>query len=209
MKDAFSKLINRIFATKKSQITVFVIMVVALIAVLVLVFCLSNGITLRASSNVTAFDLKNIGELATQSGFFTEVNVIDDAKKLFNWNIPFTASKYVFSYDGVIKAGIDFKEIEWSTNETDKTVNVKLPEAKILSETLKEDSLEIYDEKQSVFTPLTLTDIQESRQEMLRELEQTAKENGLLEQAEENAKVLVTGFLAPRYNPAEYTYVFE
>lgn len=205
----FSNLLNWLAATKKRQTAVLAVAVVAVILAVALVVYVSSTSALQTKSNVTAFDLKNIGELATQSGFFTEVNVIDDAKKLFDWNIPFTSSKYVFSYDGVIKAGIDFAEIEWSVSEQNKTVNIRLPESKILSRELKEDSLEIYDERQSVFTPLTLTDIQESRLEMLEELEQTAQENGLLDQANENAKVLVTGFLAGLYNPAEYTYVFE
>lgn len=197
---------GKIFSGGKRRI---ILLVVALLVVAALVVYLSSVVAFQTQSNTTAFDLKNIGELATQSGFFTEVNVIDDAKKLFNWNIPFTTSKYIFSYDGVIKAGIDFAQIEWSTDETNKSVNVKLPQPKVLSKELKEDSLEIYDERQSVFTPLTLTDIQQSRQEMLAELEQTAKENGLLEQASENAKVLITGFLGAKYSPAEYTYVFE
>ncbi len=197
---------GKIFSGGKRRI---ILLVVALLVVAALVVYLSSVVAFQTQSNTTAFDLKNIGELATQSGFFTEVNVIDDAKKLFNWNIPFTTSKYIFSYDGVIKAGIDFAQIEWSADETNKTVNVRLPQSKVLSKELKEDSLEIYDERQSVFTPLTLTDIQQSRQEMLAELEQTAKENGLLEQASENAKVLITGFLGAKYSPAEYTYVFE
>lgn len=204
-----SKLLDWFAATKKRQTIILVVAVLAVILALALVVYMSSINAFQAKSNVSALGLKDIGELATQSGFFTEVNVIDDAKKFFEWNIPFTSSKYVFSYDGVIKAGIDFAEIELSVSEEDKTVNIKMPESRILSRELKEDSLEIYDERQSVFTPLTLTDIQESRLEMLEELEQTAKENGLLDQANENAKVLVTGFLAALYSPAEYTYVFE
>ena len=204
-----STFLDWLAATKKRQTVVLVVAVVAVILALALVVYMSSADAFKAESNVSALGLKDIGELATQSGFFTEVNVIDDAKKFYDWNIPFTSSKYVFSYDGVIKAGIDFSEIELSVSEEDKTVNIKMPESKFLSRELKEDSLEIYDERQSVFTPLTLTDIQESRMEMLEELEQTAQANGLLDQANENAKVLVTGFLAALYNPAEYTYVFE
>ena len=74
---------------------------------------------------------------------------------------------------------------------------------------MKEDSLKIYDERQSIFTPLTLSDVQASRQEMLEEIEQTAIKNGLLEAAEENAKILVQGFLASVCDPAIYRYTFE
>ena len=183
-------------------------LVVILLAIIFIIHLSSTG-AFRAESNTTAFDLKDIGELATQSGYFTVVNVIDDAKKLGNWSIPFTSSKYIFSYDGEIKAGIDFAEIEWSVDETSKTVTVRLPESKILGKLLKEDSLKIYDERQSIFTPLTLSDVQASRQEMLEEIEQTAINNGLLEAAEENAEILVQGFLASVCDPAIYHYTFE
>ena len=40
--------------------------------------------------------------------------------------IPFTQSKYIFSYDVEVKAGFDFTQIEWSLN--DHTIEVKLQE---------------------------------------------------------------------------------
>lgn len=190
------------------RITLVLALIVLILAIL-LALRLTGGDALHVQSNTTAFDLRDIGELATQGGFFTVVNVIDDAQKLWKWTIPFTSSKYIFSYDGVIKAGIDFADVEWDADEASKTVTVRLPEPKILDKNLKEDSLKIYDERQSIFTPLTLSDIQASRQEMLEELEQTALNNGLLEEAAENAKVLVRGFLASAYDPSVYSFAFE
>lgn len=189
------------------RITLILALVVLVLAIF-LVLRFSGDGAFRAQSKTTAFDLRDIGELATQGGFFTVVNVIDDARMLWKWTIPFTSSKYIFSYDGVIKAGIDFSEIQWEADELSKTVTVQLPQPKILDKLLKEDSLKIYDERQSIFTPLTLSDIQASRQEMLAELEKTATENGLLDEAEENAKILVKGFLSAAYDTATYRYVF-
>lgn len=203
------KVCGKIFESEKNKMTFLVVSAVLLLAVILLVVYLLIGSGFGASSRVSAFGLENIGELATQSGYFTEVNVIEDSKQLFNHNIPFTSSKYIFSYDGIIKAGIDFAQIEWNVDEATKTVHVKLPPAKVLSREFLEDSLEIYDERQSVFTPLSLSDIQTSRQEMLKSIEESATKNGLLEQAGENAKLLVTGFLSASFNPNEYSYVFE
>lgn len=209
MLEKLEGIVRKTAQNKHRAQVVLILVVVVLILAVILVLRLSGSKAFRADSKVTAFDLKDIGELATQGGFFTVVNVIDDSQRIGSWSIPFTASKYIFSYDGVIKAGMDFGEINWDADESSKTVTVQLPEAKILSNILKEDSLKIYDERQSIFTPLTLSDIQASRQEMLAELEQTATENGLLEQAGENAKTLIKGFLSGAYNPNEYSYVFE
>ena len=59
-------------------------------------------------------------------------------KELFGADIPFTNSKYIYSYGITIKAGFDFNEIEW--NEKGNTIEVKLPEVKILSSEIDQDS---------------------------------------------------------------------
>lgn len=197
------------FKDKFKRWVILAVVAVLLIVSLTIAIRLSDGLAFHAESKVSDFGLKDIGELATQSGFFTVVNVIDDSKKIGNWSVPFTSSKYIFSYDGVIKAGIDFAEIEWTLDEPTKTIKILLPEPKIISRLLDEDSLKIYDERNNIFTPLSLGDIQNSRQEMLAEIEETARKNGLLEEAGENAKVLIKGFLGAIYDPTEYTYTFE
>lgn len=163
----------------------------------------------HAKSRMTEFGMQDIGELATQSGYFTVVNVMDDSVKLWGWSVPLTESKYIFSYDGVAKAGLDFSQLEYSVNDTKKEISVRLPEVRLLSIEIQEDSLEIYDETHNIFTPLGLSDVQESRLSMLDEIETKALENGLLDQATENAKVLIRGFLAGRYDPDEYQFSFS
>ena len=78
-----------------------------------------------SESQTTKIGFENIGELATQSSYCTQVNVTDSSKKLFGADIPFTNSKYKFSYGITIKAGFDFNEIEW--NEKGNTNEVKQP----------------------------------------------------------------------------------
>lgn len=183
---------------------VVVLLCVALFAVTVW----STGV-LRTKSRMTSFGLKDVGELATQSGYFTVVNVIDDSVELWGWSVPLTASKYIFSYDGTVKAGLDFAKLQYKVNELTKEIVVSLPEMEILSVELQEDSLVIYDESHNIFTPLGLNDIQEARLTMVDEIRKRALENGLLEQAASNAQKLISGFLSGQYDPNEYHIVFE
>ena len=44
---------------------------------------------------------------------------------------------------------------------------------------------------------------------MIDEIRTKALDNGLLDQAAENAKVLIKGFLSGSYNPNEYQFLFE
>ena len=47
----------------------------------------------------------------------TEVNVTEDVRKLFGIDIPFTQSKYIYSYNVIVKAGYDFGEIRYEVKK--------------------------------------------------------------------------------------------
>lgn len=160
-------------------------------------------------SRTTNFGLKNIGELATQAGYFTNVQVIKDSRELLGVTLPFTQSKYIYSYDGVIKAGIDFAEIVVEPDEAAHIVRVTLPEVKLLSVEVDQESFQIYDESKSIFTPLELTKINQSFIKLKEKVKNTALANGILENTRANAETLVKGFLASAFDPDIYKVEFR
>lgn len=164
--------------------------------------------TLQVNHRITKFGLNNVGELVTQTGYFTVVSVMDDSARLWGWSIPLTDSKYVFSYDGIVRAGRNFEKLKVFGNELLKEVKIYLPKIEILGIEILEDSLEIYDERHNIFTPLGLEDIRAARLSMIDKIEETAKKRGLFEQAKENAETLITGLLEQTYNPQVYKYIF-
>ena len=182
------------------------VIVLVILAATVLL-CTKNYLSAR--SRPVEFGLRNIGEFATQAGYYTNVQVIEDSQKFFGYNIPFTQSKYIFSYDGVIKAGVDFEDIAIAVDEVKKTVTVTIPGVKITSNEIDQGSLEVYDEKKSIFTPLSISDVNMSMTELKAEAEETAVGNGILENARSNAELLITGFLAAQFDPSEYEYIYE
>ena len=160
-----------------------------------------------SDSKTTKIGFEDIGEMATQSAYCTEVNVTEDAKELYGMRIPFTQSKYIYSYDIVIKAGYDFNEIEWK--EKNKTIEVKLPEAKVLSNELDMDSFKVYHEEESIFSKITLEENNDAVKKMKLNAQENAIANGLLENARSNAETMLTGFFADEYDLDEYKIVFE
>ena len=162
----------------------------------------------EVSSETVAMELRNIGELATQSGYYTNVQVIKSSRQLFGVDIPLTQSQFIFSYDGVVKAGVDFADIGIEVQEAEHRVTVTLPEVKVLSNEIDLDSLEIYDESNNIFHPLDIDDINISLIEMQEESEQKAIEDGLFESARDNAEALLRGMLAGFYDTQRYTIEF-
>ena len=187
----------------------FKLAIVALILLLILLMFLGVGSEEQYKSRTTDLGLKNIGELATQAGYFRNVQVIRGARDLWGVEIPFTQSSYIYSYDGVIKAGIDFEKVEINADNSTKEIHVKLPEVKVLNTTIDEDSLQVYDEQNSIYTPLTVSKMNESIADLKREAEETAIANGLLENARTNAEMLIRGYLTSVYDLQVYTIVFE
>ena len=184
-------------------------LVVILISITIIAAMLIQTRKNQVESRNIAFGLKDMGELVTQAGYFTNVQSSTSTRRLFGMDIPFTTSKYIYSYDGVVKAGLDFAGIEVQVDDANRTVTVRLPEIEILDVNIDNDSLKIYDESQSIFTPLHISDVNEAQIELKEQVRQTAIDNGILEEAEKNARTIISGFLSGTMDLKNYTIQFE
>ena len=164
------------------------------------------GSTIIHDGKTTKLGFEDIGELATQAAYCTEVNVTEGARELFGLTIPFTQSKYVYSYDVVIKAGLDFGEIDWTVGED--TITVRLPEIRILSSEIDLDSFRVYVENESIFRRISLEENNEAMKALQASAQENAVANGLLDNARANAETILTGFFAGEYDLSQYTLRF-
>ena len=186
-----------------------VALIVILICITIIAVMLIQTRKNQVESRTVAFGLKDMGKLVTQAGYFTNVQSNTSTRQLFGMDIPFTTSKYIYSYDGVVKAGLDFAKLEVQVDDASRTVAVKMPAIEILDVNIDNDSLKIYDESQSIFTPLHISDVNEAQIELKKQVEQTAIDNGILEEAEKNAKTIISGFLSGTVDLKNYTVTFE
>ncbi len=182
--------------------------ILALTTVLVLGLVRSRERTSYTSRTVE-MRLSDIGELVTQAGYFTNVQTISGSRELFGIEMPFTQSRYIYSYDGIIRAGMDFSDVKLDVSELTHKIYVTLPEVRIISVDLDESSLKVYDQQDSIFTPLKVETMNESMITMKDQARISAVENGILKNAEENARQLLKGFLAATYDLSVYEVVFR
>lgn len=190
---------------KKYLIKKVVMGIVILLGIIAIVMGVRSFISFE--SKTTKIGFENIGEFATQTAYCTTLESIDDSKDFFGAKIPFTQSKYIYSYDIAIKAGFNFEDIEWHIDG--KKIEVKLPEAKILSSEIDLDSFKIYEEEESIFNQITMTENNEAMKELKETAEEDAIANGLLENARANAETLLTSFFGNVYDLEDYEIVFE
>lgn len=182
---------------------------ISIIIILVVIVGIIIGVreVILIQNKTTKLGFKDIGELATQTAYCTSLNVIDSSRNLFGVTIPFTQSKYIYSYDTVIKAGFDFEAIEWDENGT--SIEVNLPEVKILSSEIDLNSFKIYHEQESIFNQITMTESNEAMKELKQKAEEDAITNGLLENARTNAEAILRGFFGKVYDLEKYEIIFK
>ena len=94
-------------------------------------------------------------------------------------------------------------------DDLQRKIRIKLPEIKILSTEIDEGSFKLYNESENILTPLRMSDVNQALTELKAKARETAEAHGIMENARENAKVLIRGFLAGCYDLTLYSVEFE
>ena len=165
-----------------------------------------------SDEKITEIGFENIGELATQSVTTTTVRVETKDLKLFNVSIPLTQSKYIYTYNTTIKAGINFSDVKWQLGDTDDTshnIYVDIPEVKTLSADIDLDSFKVLHEENNIFSPITLTEHNDSLIQLRENASSDAINSGLYDRALDNAKTILTSFISQVYPSNEYSIIFS
>lgn len=191
--------------TKKRRIKMGAI-VLAVLIIGAAVGCLVTS-HLTTEAKTTKIGFEDIGELDTQVAYFTVVDVIDDPREIFGVEVPFTKSKYIYSYDVVVKAGLDFEKMDWK--ETGGKIKVKMPEVYVTDSYIDEKSGRIYHEEESIFSPITLEEQMLARAELVETGVNDAIANGLYDKAKENAEKMLTSFFKQHDEYKDKEIVFE
>lgn len=173
--------------------------VAVLAAVLVVVFTAgavwSRGRTQPViTSDLLSQQLVSVSELATVEYHYTNMGKFENQADFYGWKVPLTRKSFIVSYDGVIRAGIDASDIQAEVRG--KTIQVTLPEAKILSHEINDDSIQIFDETRNIFNPLQISDYTGFTADQKAKIEQRALDNGLLTEARTRAADAVRDLLS-------------
>lgn len=168
---------------------------------------------IEITSEIIRDSLKDIGELVAQEYNYTEVSTFKNtqAAQLFGHsvNLPWTKASYIYSYDGIIKAGIDFTQIAIDKDDDVRKITATLPKSTIISHEFVNGSFELYDEKNNLFNPFSISDFDLSNTQLKESAEKKALEKGLLEQADANAEAMLTSFLQSGYDLHDYQIIIK
>ena len=147
------------------------------------------------SSETVESSIKEAKELTTLKYHYKNIASFENSQEFQGFKLPFTTKRFLYTYAGVIHAGVDLDKVKVDVNNEDKIVSVTLPKSKILSHDIDENSVMFYDEKNSIFNPLELEDYSNFRKEEEAKVEKEAIDKGLLDEAYEQSKKAVEDIL--------------
>ncbi|WP_312942685.1 DUF4230 domain-containing protein [Oscillibacter sp.] len=129
--------------------------------------------------------LEEISELASVSWSYTNMAQFENKNVFYGMTLPFTTKKFILTYDGEIKVGVDLRKAAVDISGTE--IHIRLPQAEILSHEIDENSVEVFDEKSSIFNPFTVEDFTAFQSDQKAAMEKKAVEKGLLKEGREKA----------------------
>jgi hypothetical protein len=140
-------------------------------------------------------EILDIGELATVEYMFTDAAKYSQTMQYKDWDIPFTEKSFVLKWNGIIKAGVNLQAVKITVDKENKRITVTLPKAEILSYQVDTDSIEVLDERDSIFNTLTIEDKKKFDIDTEETMRQRAIDNGLLDKAWANAREIIKRLL--------------
>ena len=152
------------------------------------------------SAHTVITEVLPVSEYVSLAYHYTSVVKDINVKDIRGWTIPFTTRKYIFTYDGKIKLGIDGKQIRVEVEGEDGSPNtanagtgeekihpairIFLPPIKILSHEVIEDSVEVFEQSQTIFNEIKIADAFKVTADRKRELEEKVMSGTAVKDAE-------------------------
>lgn len=179
---------------KISISTLFFFLTTVILAILLLASKKSAGKGGGYDSSTVMSRVSYLQELALVQHNYTGVISYKDYRKFLNLNVPLTDKYFLLKYNGYVKAGVDFSRIKVNVlNATD--VHVSIPKPKILDTVVDENSIEVFNESENAFNPIKIADYNEALSREKNVMIRGAIEQGIYEQATQQAKLTLTALL--------------
>ena len=152
--------------------------------------------------------IQNVNELATVRERFQSIVSFSDGKQLpfLGFFLPGTTRKFIMRYAGVIVCGNDLSKLNISERFAVNRVRVVVPRSRILDIYADIQSFEVYDQQAGLFTSIRLEDQNREVTADLEEMRQNALKSGILSQADENTRRILTSIVAATGMEAEIVF---
>lgn len=182
--------------------------IILIIVALIIVFISGMFVATRKTeptitSTLIQNSIEQASDLVTTKYHYSKVGKFENSLDLNGWTIPLTNKNFILTFEGEIQIGTNLSNA--NVKIEDKKIIVNLDSIEVLSNTIDEDSIEIYDETKNIFNPISVSDYKEFTIKQKKVALKEAKEKGLMDQAKENTVKSIKQLIQMIPESSDYT----
>lgn len=161
----------------------------------------------QTESEITSTLIQNrieqASDLVTTKYHYEKVGKFENSLSLNGWSIPLTNKNFILTFEGEIQLGTDLSKAK--VDIKDSTIYVTVDKPTVISNSIDESSIEVYDETKNIFNPISVNDYKKFAVEQKETALSEAKKKGLMKTAQENTKKSVKEIISIIPDTDEYT----
>lgn len=155
------------------------------------------------TSTLIQNQIEQASNLVTTKYHYTKVGKFENSLNLNGWSIPLTNKYFILTFEGEIQLGTDLSKANVEIN--DSTIHVTVDKPAVISNSIDESSIEVYDETKNIFNPISVSDYKAFALEQKDKALSEAKEKGLMKTAQENTKKSIKEIVSIIPDTDDYT----
>lgn len=162
------------------------ILIFILIAFISGIFFANKQTEPEITSTLIQNRIEQASDLVTTKYHYTKVGKFENSLNLNGWSIPLTNKYFILTFEGEIQLGTNLSKA--NIEISDSTIHVTVNKPTVISNSIDESSIEVYDETKNIFNPISVSDYKAFAVEQKEKALSEAKKKGLMKTAQENAK---------------------
>lgn len=147
--------------------------------------------------------IEQASDLVTTKYHYAKVGKFENSLSLNGWSIPLTNKYFILTFEGEIQLGTDLSKANVEIN--DSTVHVTVNKPTVLSNSIDESSIEVYDETKNIFNPISVSDYKAFAVEQKEKALSEAKKKGLMKTAQKNTEKSIKEIISIIPDTDDYT----
>lgn len=179
------------------------ILICILLAFIGSMFFMNKQTEPEITSTLIQNRIEQASNLVTTKYHYTKVGKFENSLNLNGWSIPLTNKYFILTFEGEIQLGTDLSKANVEIN--DSTIHVTVDKPAVISNSIDESSIEVYDETKNIFNPISVSDYKAFALEQKDKALSEAKEKGLMKTAQENTKKSIKEIVSIIPDTDDYT----
>lgn len=178
------------------------ILIFILIAFISGIFFANKQTEPEITSTLIQNRIEQASDLVTTKYHYTKVGKFENSLNLNGWSIPLTNKYFILTFEGEIQLGTDLSKA--NIEISDSTIHVTIDKPTVISNSIDESSIEVYDETKNIFNPISVSDYKAFAVEQKEKALSEAKKKGLMKTAQENTKKSIKQIISIIPNTDDY-----